>query len=44
MGRCQMGFCTPRIMEIIARELKIDFDDVTKKGNDSKLIVFKIKD
>lgn len=44
MGRCQMGFCTPRIMEIIARELKIDFDDVTKKGNDSKLIVSKIKD
>ena len=44
MGRCQMGFCTPRIMEILARELKIDIDDVTKKGKDSKLIVSKIKD
>ena len=44
MGRCQMGFCTPKIMEILARELKIDISDVTKKGNNSKLISSKIKE
>ena len=44
MGRCQMGFCTPRIMEIISRELKIELEDITKRGNDSKLIVSKIKE
>ena len=44
MGRCQMGFCTPKIIEIISRELGISIDDVTKKGNDSKLIVSKIKE
>ena len=44
MGRCQMGFCTPRIMEILKRELKIEFKDITKKGNNSKLIVSSIKE
>ena len=44
MGRCQMGFCTPRIMEILARELCIDFKDITKKGKNSKLIVSNIKE
>jgi glycerol-3-phosphate dehydrogenase len=44
MGRCQMGFCTPKIMEILARELKIEMKDVTKKGKNSKLIVSSIKE
>lgn len=44
MGRCQMGFCTPKIMEILARELNIDFKDITKKGHNSKLIVSGIKE
>ena len=44
MGRCQMGFCTPRIIEIIAKELNVSVDSITKKGNDSKLIVSKIKE
>lgn len=37
MGRCQMGFCTPKAMEILARELKEDITDVTKKGRSSFL-------
>ncbi len=37
MGRCQMGFCTPKVMEIIARELHKDITDVTKKGHASYL-------
>lgn len=44
MGRCQAGFCTPRIMEILSRELGIPFAEVTKKGGDSRLIVGKPKE
>lgn len=39
MGRCQAGFCTPRTMEILSRELHIGLDQITKRGGDSKLIV-----
>ena len=39
MGRCQGGFCSPRVMEIIARELGIAITEVTKSGGKSKLIV-----
>ena len=39
MGRCQGGFCSPRVMEIIARERGIDITEVTKSGGKSKLIV-----
>ncbi len=38
MGRCQAGFCMPKTMEILARELKIPLDQVTKKGRGSELI------
>ncbi len=44
MGRCQMGFCTPKIMEILHKELNIDMKDVTKRGEGSNVIVSKIKD
>lgn len=39
MGRCQSGFCSPRTMEILARELGTDMSDITKSGGKSKLIV-----
>lgn len=39
MGRCQAGFCTPKTMEIIAREHGISIFDVTKSGGDSKIVV-----
>ena len=34
MGRCQGGFCGPRVQEIISRELDIPMTDVelNKKG------------
>ena len=35
MGRCQGGFCGPKVMEIIARELKIPLDEVKKGGGAS---------
>lgn len=43
MGRCQAGFCTPRIMEILARELHCDMHDVTKRGGASNVVVGKTK-
>lgn len=39
MGRCQSGFCSPRVMEILEREVPMDMLDVTKSGGDSKILV-----
>ncbi len=39
MGRCHGGFCTPRVMEIVADELGIGIDEVTKKGPGSRIAV-----
>lgn len=44
MGRCQAGFCTPRTMEILSRELGIPMTEVSKKGGNSQLLVGKIKE
>ena len=44
MGRCQGGFCSPRVMEILARELGVDQSAITKSGAGSKLIVGVNKD
>ena len=38
MGRCQGGFCQPSVAEILARELKIPFEEVTKSGEGSYLV------
>lgn len=35
MGRCQGGFCSPHIVELIARELEIPVEQVTKFGGNS---------
>ena len=39
MGRCQSGFCSPRTMEILSRELGVPMSEITKTGGDSKIIV-----
>ena len=44
MGRCQAGFCSPRVMEILARELGVGQEDITKCGGNSRLIVGVNKD
>lgn len=44
MGRCQSGFCSPRTMEILARECDMSMFDITKSGGDSKLVVGTNKD
>lgn len=43
MGRCQGGFCTPRVMEILSRELNIPMDSVTKKGGRSVMLTSRTK-
>ena len=44
MGRCQAGFCSPRVMEILARELGVPQSEITKCGGQSRLIVGTNKD
>ncbi len=43
-GRCQGGFCCPRVAEILSRELGIPLDEITRHGGDSKLLVGKTKE
>ena len=38
MGRCQGGFCGPRVQEIIARELNIPLEDVAQEKNGSYIL------
>lgn len=35
MGRCQSGFCNPRVVEILARELGVDESKIRKSGEGS---------
>lgn len=44
MGRCQAGFCSPRTMEILARECNMSMFDITKSGGNSKIVVGTNKD
>lgn len=38
MGRCQGGFCTYRILEIMSEELGLPLTEITKKGAGSRLV------
>ncbi|MEG2453621.1 MAG: NAD(P)/FAD-dependent oxidoreductase [Clostridia bacterium] len=44
MGRCQGGFCAPRVMEIISRELNIPLTAVKKGGEHSEIAVCRVKE
>lgn len=44
MGRCQGGFCSARIMRIIARESGIPLEELTKRGGNSYLLAGKLGD
>ncbi len=35
MGRCQAGFCAPKTVEILARELGSDMGEISKAGGES---------
>ena len=38
LGRCQAGFCSPRIAQILARECGWDLSKITKAGGESVLL------
>ena len=39
MGRCQGGFCGPRVVEILCEELGLSPLEVTQCGGDSQILV-----
>lgn len=43
MGRCQGGFCSPYIVELLAREMNIAYENVTKTGGKSFVNLGKTK-
>jgi glycerol-3-phosphate dehydrogenase len=44
MGRCQGGFCSPRVLKILSRELGIPMTELTKKGEGSVILPYKAKE
>ena len=43
MGRCQGGFCMPYIVELLAKEMEIEYEEVTKFGKGSYIVTEKTK-
>ncbi len=43
-GRCQGGFCGPRVLEILAKELGVEPININKKGEGSEILLAKSKD
>jgi glycerol-3-phosphate dehydrogenase len=43
MGRCQGGFCGPRVLEILCRELGLDPLSVTKCGTGSEILAGRLR-
>ena len=44
MGRCQGGFCSPYIVELLSRELKLPYGEITKFGGQSYVVTGKTKE
>jgi len=44
MGRCQGGFCSPYIVELLAKEWDSPYESITKFGGDSLINVGKTKE
>jgi glycerol-3-phosphate dehydrogenase len=43
-GRCQAGFCSPRTMDILEREVPMQMSDITKCGGNSNILCGHNKD
>ncbi len=43
MGRCQGGFCGSKVVEILARELGTEMNEITKFGGNSKIMYERTK-
>ena len=44
MGRCQGGFCSPKVLAILSRELGVEETELTKSGGGSRVILGKTKE
>ena len=43
MGRCQGGFCGSKVVELLARELGVEINEITKFGGNSKILYGRTK-
>ena len=43
MGRCQGGFCGPRVQEILSRELNRDMTEIVQEKSGSYILTGKTK-
>lgn len=41
MGRCQAGFCAPKVMEIISTVLNMPYEEIRKNNENSYLVISK---
>lgn len=44
MGRCQGGFCSPTVVELLAKEMNVPYESITKFGGDSFINIGKTKE
>lgn len=44
MGRCQGGFCSPKVLSLLSRELGVDETELTKSGGNSPVVLGKTKE
>ncbi|MCD6419971.1 MAG: NAD(P)/FAD-dependent oxidoreductase [Synergistetes bacterium] len=44
MGRCQGGFDRPRVLRILSRELGIPVEKITRKGDGSYEVLYRVKE
>ena len=44
MGRCQGGFCSPYVVELLGREMGVGFTEITKSGGKSYINVGRTKE
>ena len=44
MGRCQAGFCSPKVMEILSKELNKPLKDICKNNPKSKMVIKKMEE
>ena len=42
MGRCQGGFCGPYVMDLLAKEMNVPMEEITKNGGDSRMVLGRI--
>ena len=43
MGRCQGGFCGSKVVELLAQELGVEINEITKFGENSKILYERTK-